>query len=50
MAEIQNMSLANENTLKNEHFMLLDHFSNFTNFQGTQHFNAILEAFFERQN
>ena len=35
---IQNMSLTNENTLKTEHFMPLDHFSNFSNFQCTKHF------------
>ena len=50
MAAIQNMSFANENTLKTEHIMPLDHFSNFSNFRGTQHFNVILKTFFERQN
>jgi hypothetical protein len=38
MTTIQKMSLANENTLKTEHFMPLDHFSNFSRLLGTQHF------------
>ena len=42
MAAIQNMSLANENTLKTEHFMPLYPFSNFCNFHD-------FEDFFERQ-
>jgi hypothetical protein len=46
MAEIQKMSLA----LETEYFMPLNHFSNFSNFCGTQHFNVILKTFFERQN
>ena len=50
MAEIQKMSLASENTLETEHFMPLDHFSNFSNFRGTQHFYVILKTFFQRQN
>ena len=50
MAEIQKMSLASENTLETEYFMPLNHFSNFSNFRSTQHFNVILKTFFERQN
>ena len=50
MAEIQKMSLASENTLETEHFMPLDHFSNFSGFRGTLHFNVILKTFFQRQN
>ena len=50
MAEIQKMSLASENTLETEYFMPLNHFSNFSNFRGTQHFNVILKTFFQRQN
>ena len=38
MAEIQKMSLASENTLETEYFMPLNHFSNFSDFRGTQHF------------
>ena len=38
MAEIQKMSLASENTLETEYFMPLNHFSNFNDFRGTQHF------------
>ena len=37
MAEIQKMSLASENTLETEYFMSLNHFSNFSDFRGTQH-------------
>jgi len=50
IAKIQKMSLASENTLETEYFMPLNHFSNFSNFRGTQHFNVILKTFFERQN
>ena len=32
------MSLASENTLETEYFMPLNHFSNFSDFRGTQHF------------
>ena len=49
MAEIQKMSLASENTLETEYFMPLNHFSNFSNFRGTQHFHVILKTFFQRQ-
>ena len=38
IAKIQKMSLASENTLETEYFMPLNHFSNFSNFRGTQHF------------
>ena len=38
MAEIQKMSLASENTLETEYFMPLNHFSNFSDFRGTQRF------------
>ena len=44
------MSLASENTLETEHFMPLDHFSNFSGFRCTQHFYVILKTFFQRQN
>ena len=44
MAEIQRMSLANENTLETEHFVPLDQFLRYATFY------VILKAFFERQN
>ena len=46
MAKIQKMSLASENTLETEYFMPLNHFSNFSNFRGTQHFYVIFKDLF----
>ena len=38
LPKFKKMSLASKNTLETEYFMPLNHFSNFSNFRGTQHF------------
>ena len=45
MAEIQNMSLAHENTLKNVHFMPLDHFPNIRRLRVTRGFMRFWRPF-----